>query len=51
MRVPGDLIMRGVPFGHFSLIDLPGEKIGAAIIAPECILLQRAPTTDIHDLS
>jgi hypothetical protein len=43
--------MGTVPFGHFSLIDLHGEDSGAVIIAPEHILLQRRPSTAIHDLS
>lgn len=43
--------MGTVPFGQFSLIDLRGEDSGAVIIAPEHILLQRSPSTAIHDLS
>jgi hypothetical protein len=43
--------MSAVPFGQFSLIDMRGESSGAVIIAPEYILLQRAPSAAVHDLS
>jgi hypothetical protein len=42
--------MGTVPFGQFSLIEMRGEE-SAVIIAPEYILLQRAPNAAIHDLS
>jgi hypothetical protein len=43
--------MAALPFGRFSLLDLRGEDSGAVIIAPELILLRRAGSGAIHDLS
>ena len=43
--------MAALPFGQFSLLDLRGEDSGAVIIAPELILLRRAGSGAIHDLS
>ena len=43
--------MAALPFGQFSLLDLHGEDSGAVIIAPELILLRRAGSGAIHDLS
>jgi hypothetical protein len=43
--------MAAPPFGQFSLLDLRGEHSGAVIIAPELILLRRAGSGAIHDLS
>jgi hypothetical protein len=43
--------MPAVPFGQFALIDWRGDNSGTVVIAPEHILLQRAPAAAIHDLS
>jgi hypothetical protein len=43
--------MAALPFGRFSFLDLRGEDSGAVIIAPELILLRRAGSGAIHDLS
>lgn len=43
--------MAAVPFGCFTLIDLHGDTVGAVVIAPEHVLLQRSASTEVHDLS
>jgi hypothetical protein len=39
-----------VPFGCFTLADARG-RVGEVLIAPEYVLLQRAPDASVHDLS
>ena len=43
--------MAAVAFGRFTLIDLRGTVVGAVIVAPECILLQRGPAARARDVS
>src|SRR6059058_40950 len=43
--------MAAVAFGRFTLMDLRGTVVGAVIVAPECILLQRGPAARVRDVS
>ena len=43
--------MAAVAFGRFTLMDLRGTVVGAVIVAPECILLQRGPAARARDVS
>ena len=43
--------MGGLSFGTFRLTDAHGDIISTVVIAPEYILLQRARSTAVHDLS
>ena len=43
--------MGAVSFGSFSMIDVHGSVVGAVVIAPEFVLLQRPRSSTIHDLS
>lgn len=43
--------MAVVTFGRFTLSSAHGEALGAVVIAPEYILLQRPSSSAVHDLS
>ena len=43
--------MSGMTFGSFAMMDPHGGVAAAVVIAPEYILLQRPPSTEVHDLS